>query len=73
MYKLIKAPVFMITGSTLTILLNIFSEGFFVDDILSILFNTASLLPLRFHCVGGCCDRTQNCCVFGSQMLSSLG
>ncbi len=20
------------------------------------------LPPLRFHCVGGCCDRTQDCC-----------
>ncbi len=23
------------------------------------------LLPLRFHCVGGCWDRTQDCCDFG--------
>ncbi len=23
------------------------------------------LPPLRFHCVGGCCDRTQNYCDFG--------
>jgi hypothetical protein len=23
------------------------------------------LSPLRFHCVGGCWDRTQDCCDFG--------
>jgi hypothetical protein len=23
------------------------------------------LPPLRFHCVGGCWDRTQDCCDFG--------
>ncbi len=23
------------------------------------------LPPLRFHCVGGCSDRTQDCCDFG--------
>ena len=29
------------------------------------------LPPLRFYCVGGCWDRTQDCCDFGidSQML----
>jgi hypothetical protein len=29
------------------------------------------LPPLRFHCVGGCWDQTQDCCDFGidSQML----
>ncbi len=30
------------------------------------------LQPLRFHCVGGCWDRTQDCCVFsinGSQKV----
>ncbi len=32
------------------------------------LFTVSSLLhlpPVRFHCVGGCWDRTQNCCDFG--------
>ncbi len=28
-------------------------------------FNTASSAALRFHCVGGCWDRTQDCCYFG--------
>ncbi len=32
------------------------------------------LLPLRFNCVGGCWDRTQDCCDFGisSQTLQPL-
>jgi hypothetical protein len=29
------------------------------------LFNTASYYALRFHCVGGCWDRTQDCCDLG--------
>ncbi len=29
------------------------------------LFNTASYYALRFHCVGGCWDRTQDCCNLG--------
>jgi hypothetical protein len=33
------------------------------------------LPPLKFHCVGGCWDRTQDCCVFGigGQTLEPLG
>jgi hypothetical protein len=40
------------------------------------------LPPLKFHCVGGCCDRTQDCCDIGigsqtlwplSQISSTLG
>ncbi len=33
------------------------------------------LPPLRFHCVGGCCDRTQYCCDYAidSQTLQPLG
>ncbi len=38
--------------------------GFFL--ILKILFSTLfHLLPLRFRCVGGCRDWTQDCCDFG--------
>jgi hypothetical protein len=44
--------------------------GFFMDNGHT-LFNTASSAPLRFHCVRGCWDRTQDCCdsSIDSQML----
>jgi hypothetical protein len=29
------------------------------------------LLPLRFHCNGGCWDRTQDCCDFGIDSQTS--
>ncbi len=44
--------------------------------ILYVLYSTVLLLPpLRFHCVGGFWDRTQDSCVFviGSQTLQPLG
>jgi hypothetical protein len=31
------------------------------------------LLPLRFHWVGGCWDRTQGCCDFGGDSQTLLG
>jgi hypothetical protein len=36
--------------------------GFFFCVLYSTLLH---LPPLRFHCVGGCWDRTQDCCDFG--------
>jgi hypothetical protein len=36
--------------------------GFFYVCLYSTLLH---LLPLRFHCVGGCWDRTQDSCDFG--------
>ncbi len=47
--------------------------GFFFC--LSTIFNTASSNALRFHCVGGCWDRTQDSCEYGigCQTLQPLG
>jgi hypothetical protein len=39
------------------------TRGFFYYDVR---YSTLLHLPLlRFHCVGGCQDRTQDCCDFG--------
>ncbi len=46
--------------------------GFFWNFFLYVLYSTLlHVPPLRFHCVGGCWDWTQDCCDFGigSQML----
>jgi hypothetical protein len=43
--------------------------------IFKVIFSTLiHLPPLRIHCVGGCWDRTQDCCDFSfdSQKLSSV-
>ncbi len=52
---IVKKPFYMI----------IILKGNFFD--FHTLFNTASYAapPPRFHCVGGCWDRTQDCCDFG--------
>ncbi len=47
---------------------------YFLDFFFFIRYSTLlHLPPLRFHCVGGCWDRTQDCCNFGidSQTLCS--
>ncbi len=51
------------------------SSAIFACSILCTIFKTAHLPPLRFHCVGGCWDRTQDCCDFGigSQTLYPQG
>jgi hypothetical protein len=48
--------------------------GDFLDFFFFIRYSTLlHLPPLRFHCDGGCCDQTQDCCSFGidSQTLCS--
>jgi hypothetical protein len=41
------------------------TKGFFFF-FFYVLYSTLHLLPpLRLHCVGGCWDRTQDCCDFG--------
>jgi hypothetical protein len=40
--------------------------GFFIILIFIYVFPTLLYVPpLRFYCVGGCWDRTQDCCDFG--------
>ncbi len=39
-------------------------KGIFLDIFLYTVFNTAHLPPIRFYCVGGCLDPTQDCCDF---------
>ncbi len=47
----------------------ILTEGFF-GFFFYVLYSTLlHLPPLRFHCVGECSDRTQDCCYIGSQTL----
>ncbi len=37
-------------------------------DVFYVRYSTLLYLPpLRFHCVGGCGDRTQDCCDFGDR------
>ena len=44
--------------------------GFFLC---TVLYSTLlHLPPLRFPCVGGCEDRTQDCCVFGIALTTKL-
>ena len=53
--------------------LNRYQRFFFI---FYVLYSTLlHLSPLRFHCVGGFWDRTQDCCDFGinSQTLKALG
>jgi hypothetical protein len=42
----------------------IFKQRDFFYFSLCTLLNTASSVPLRFHCVGGCWDQTQDYCDF---------
>jgi hypothetical protein len=42
----------------------IYKGGYIFFYFLSTFFNTLHLPPLGMHCVGGCWDRTQNCCDF---------
>jgi hypothetical protein len=45
---------------------DIFKQGDFLGSFFYVLYSTLlHLPPLRFHCVGGCWDRTQDCCHFG--------
>jgi hypothetical protein len=44
-------------------------EGFFFIYVRSTLLH---LPPLRFHCVGDCLDRTQDCCDFGIDTKDAL-
>jgi hypothetical protein len=51
-------------------------KGFFVVVVFYVLYSTLFHLPaLRFHCVGGCWDRTQDSCNYGIdwQTLKPLG
>jgi hypothetical protein len=42
-------------------------QGDFLD-VFYVRYSTLLYLPpLRFHCVGGCGDRTQDCCDFGDR------
>jgi hypothetical protein len=44
----------------------LFKDGFFLRFFMYLLYSTLlSRPPLRFHCVGGCWDRTQDSCDFG--------
>jgi hypothetical protein len=43
--------------------LRLLTGGFFMYVLYSTLLH---LPPLRFHCVGGCWDRTQDCCGYGN-------
>jgi hypothetical protein len=46
--------------------INFFLKGIFLIFYFYVRYLTLlHLLPLRFHCVGGCWDRTQDCCDFG--------
>ncbi len=49
---------FLITGDFFLLFMYVIQHGFILS-------------PLRFHCVGGCLNRTQDCCNsgIGSQML----
>jgi hypothetical protein len=51
------------------------SKGDFFLDLVVLYSTMLYLPPLRFHCVGGCWDRSQNCCDFGTrcQALLPLG
>jgi hypothetical protein len=41
------------------------SQGSTKGNVFKVLYSTLHLLPpLRIHCVGGCWDRTQDCCDF---------
>jgi hypothetical protein len=69
-----KIPASVKHSIILGLMVEHLKRGFFVFFFLCTLFNLLYLPPLRFHCVGGCCDRTQNCCDVGidSQMLSTV-
>ncbi len=77
------APVslFPTTGKGAVFLSILVPEIFFTGELFLIFLfyvHYSTLLhlpPLRFHCVGGCRDRTQDCCDFGidSQTLWPLG
>ncbi len=41
------------------------SQGDFLDFLIVLYSTLLHLPPLRFHCVGECWDRTQDCCDFG--------
>jgi hypothetical protein len=43
----------------------VFITGFFLDFCYVLYSTLLHLPPLRFRCVGGCWDRTQDCCDFG--------
>ncbi len=46
--------------------INVFNREICLVFFLCIVINTLlHLTPLRFHCVGGCWDRTQGCCDLG--------
>jgi hypothetical protein len=48
-----------------------FKQGYFFDFSLS-LFYTVSSAALRFHCVGGCWDRTQDALTTGLNLIHVL-
>jgi hypothetical protein len=51
----------------------ILTGGFFGFFFLYVLYSTLfHLPPLRFQCVGGCSDRTQDCCDFGIGSILNL-
>jgi hypothetical protein len=43
----------------------LFLKGDFFDFFFEFTLSLLHLSPLRFHCVGGCWDRHQDCCDFG--------
>ncbi len=54
-------------------LCNILNRGIFRFFFLYVLYSTLlHLSPLRFHCVGGCWDRIQDCCDFGHWQSDAL-
>jgi hypothetical protein len=56
------------------LVIDVIIRGICLDFFLcTILYSTLlHLPPLRFHCVGGCGDRTQDCCVFGIALTTRL-
>ncbi len=55
--------------SNISALINFNENVYFFYVLYSILLH---LPPLRFHCVGGCWDRTQECCYFGHWQSDAL-
>jgi hypothetical protein len=52
--------------SAYTVLEGRITGGFLDLFFMYVLYSTLiHMPPLRSHCVGGCCDRTQDCCDFG--------
>jgi hypothetical protein len=60
-------------GSRIRIRNTVFNRGdFFIFFIFCTLSTLLHLPPLRFRWVGGCWDRTQDCCDYGIQVWTSL-